>query len=1000
MNYSVNNSVHCFSTSGRHGKDGVDGAPGSQSGEDGCNGPNGQHGARASALTITLKAAGGNAKVCANGLTNSLKLSDRDISIDLKARGGDGGKGGKGGTGAEGYSGKDGKDATTFSSGTNGQNGGDGGHGGNGGRGGNGGNGGNITLRVNPDDADLLMLTNTPDIQGGKGGVGGNGGNGGNGGSGGRGGRSKSWTTGWGENQKSHYRPGGWGGRDGRGGNSGVKAQDGANGNPGSFCIEMGRERFKERYNMSVLSCTMEDDNRDGIFEPGERVSVGVTLENIGGMKLPIAQDTRVSIVNNNCLSFISASTIYLPRGLDVRKRYSPAEKLRLHIRERQEPVVGEPLEIDTRVNFRATVGRVERHFSQVEDQFRSFKVQYPVKLRGVRQVNSISRDEEALLSVRADNISNVALGSGSDGKRVTTLKVRVLPDGMTNASEVCFFSKEGENTPGECGLTEPVTYLTPGTGTTLSGSLKFINPALPPYSRVKVCASLELGILAEPDNEQHAKPVQLREFEVQLADLYEQKQADFLLITNGNTQFDEVTCWHSLSDALGLKFSVWNSSLYNGVSFVEHKFAPGTGHPLGIPAYTSAGQPCCSSAGQHSLIDHFRDKTAVFLNYPDPGGKTATSTLPSMELNTCTGDPNNLKCYFIGNMWPDHLSDIELNEDLFYPNPEQLETKIAKEKHLVSRYVLFPNAKKRRLEKAAKRLARKFGKKHPGTRVCVVYNYKNEKMPGRHLLRKQRLVGTMQICPVPVESNYVYRHMQPGTENQLSSVSAGDNVIGLLKSLTMAKKIDLINNKVENYTDEHKLYLRRAILDDLVNEYCLFSNIGESIGENAMKRHLILLQEVVSANYENDCAEEFILDLLVEFRAFAGRMVAKKNMIIKRHLRRLTFATQKIIDDFFSIHYFDKSSWKDTYSYKKRRFQWIPKGMLWRNYLPSTINPSRWHFGKSRNWELDMDRLKEVHDNPRPSTVVEQGHIYHSPQARLQALEQLETNGAPPPAP
>lgn len=999
MDYSINNSVHSFSTSGRHGKDGANGASGATWGKNGCRGQDGQHGTHASALTITLKAVGGYAKVCASGQTASLKLSDRDISIDLKARGGNGGKGGKGGKGANGHPGRNGADATSLSRGTNGEDGGDGGHGGDGGLGGNGGNGGNITLRVSPDDADLLMLTNTPDNQGGKGGVGGNGGNGGNGGPGGEGGSSKSWTTGSGENQRRHHKPGGWPGRDGRGGRGGKKAQDGANGRPGSFCIEMGRERFKDRYNLSILSCNMVDGNGDGIFEPGEQVSVGVALENNGGMKLPTAQGTRVSILNNNYLSFDSASTIYLPRGLGAGKKYSPAEKLRFRIKNRHAPVVGEPLEIDTKAQFRATVERVERHFSQVEAKFKSFKVQYPAKLRGVRQVDSISLGEEALFSVRAENISNAALGSGSDGKRVTTLKLRVLPNGMTTTSQVCIFSKEGENTPGESGLTEPVTLLTPGTGTTLSGSLKFIS-ALPPYSRVKLCASLELGILAEPDNEQRAKPIQLREFEVQLADHYEQKQADFLLITNGNTQLDEITCWRSLSDALGLKFSVWNSSLYNGVSFVEHKFAPGTGHPLGIPAYTSAGQPCCSSADQHSLIDHFRDKTAVFLNYPDPSGKTAISTLPSMELNTCTGDPNNLKCYFIGNMWPHDLRNLELNEDLFYPDPEQLETKMAKEKHLVSRYVLFPNAKKRRLEKAAKRLARKFGKKHPGIRVCVVYNYKNEKMPGRHLLRKQRLVGTMQICPSTVESNYVYRHMLPGTENQISSVSAVDNVIGLLKSLTMAKKIDLINNKVENYTDEHKEYLRRAILDDLVNEYYLFSKIGESMGENAMKRHLILLQEVVSANYENDCAEEFILDLLVEFRAFAGRMVAKKNMIIKRHLRRLTFATQKIIDDFFTIHYFDKNSWKDTYSYKKRNFQWTPKGMLWRNYLPSAINPLGWHYDKSRNWELDMDRLKEVHNNPRPSTVVEQRRIYHSPQARLQALEQLQTNGAPPPAP
>ncbi len=1005
MIYTNNCPVHRFSTDGRPGDNGADGGSSSRLGGDGHRGKDGQNGAHASALNMSLKVAGDNIQVFANQRTVLLPLRDRNIAIALQACGGDGGKGGKGGKGAVGYDGDDGQDATMWSWGTDGEDGGPGGDGGDGGRGGKGGNGANITLKVDTGDADLLMIPNTPDTKAGKGGVGGCGGRGGRGGYGGCGGSSKIWFTGDSHNRQMHFHPGGSDGYNGPDGYDGHKGQNGADGQPGSFRIEMDGRQFKDRYNLSVHSCTLEDDNGDGIFEPGEGVSVAITLENNGGMKLPTAQDTRVSIKNNECLIFDSASTIFPPRGLDAGKRYTPPEKLRFRLGKRNDPVVGEPLKINTKVDFRATVSRVERHFAQVEGQTKSFRVQYPAQLQKVRQVTSISLNEEALLSVRVDNVSNAALGTGSAGKRVTTLNYRVLPGEMATASDVCFFSKEGEKTPGESGLIKPVTYLTPGTGTTLSGSLKFINPELPPYSRVKVCASLQLGILAEPDNEQLAKSVQLREFDIQLADPYRQnEQADFLLITNGNTQLEEMTNWLSLADNLGLQFSVWNSSLYNGISFVEYNFPPETGHPLDIPASTISGQPCCSRNGQHSLIEHFRHKTAVFLNYPDPDGKTPISTLPSMELSTCIADPNNnLKCYIIGPgasyRHPLQIFGIEgLEVDMFYPRPEHLQTQGARTRQVVDRYFLFPNAGKERLEKAAEKFARKLSGRRPETSAYVVIDHKNEKLPNRHLGRKQRLVGTMKVCLAPNDRNLIHRRMPLGTEHQVDSVFSEANVLGLLKSLPMTRKIDLVNNLLSSYTSFHKEMLQRAILAELVDEHRLFSESGSELSENAMKQRLDLLQEVVGSEYENEQAKLFIRDLLVEFRAFASRMATKKNMITKRQQRRLTSATKTVIDNFFRRHGFDKNTWRASYRARKMDFKKSSKAFMWKSYLPSTISRPLRPDPKCRNGVLDMAKLEQVHNNPRPSSVIAQGHIYHSPQERYQALEQLETEQLPAP--
>ncbi|MCB0363342.1 MAG: hypothetical protein KDD35_11495, partial [Bdellovibrionales bacterium] len=245
--------------------------------------------------------------------------SSQFILFDV--HGGRGGNGGQGGDGEGGCNGRDGRDATRSFSGENGTDGCPGGDGGSGTPGSDGGAGGKIRIHMDQKDTHLLMLVKT-DISGGPPGDPGKNGRPGEGGRGGQGGSSYSWTTtrvvgkrcdpdrmvnnGNGSRtvQKGachdvtttdrHTQSGGF---DGRNGADGViksgPVNGGTQGLDGQFQITIHQEAgpsqtFTRPYNLVLRSFTMEDENHDGIFEPGEKVFVsGIKVQNIGEIPTP-----------------------------------------------------------------------------------------------------------------------------------------------------------------------------------------------------------------------------------------------------------------------------------------------------------------------------------------------------------------------------------------------------------------------------------------------------------------------------------------------------------------------------------------------------------------------------------------------------------------------------------------------------------------------------------------------------------------------------------------
>lgn len=226
-------------------------------------------------------------------------------AISILALGGDGGRGHEGLNGRSGRDGWRGHDGCPPGDGYDGEDGTDG-H--NGGPGGNGGRGGIIRVLASSEQTEIILLVKAQTAPGsaGSGGAGGHGGWGGRGGDGGRNTCPKDHP-----NAGIHAR-------DGRNGFSGRSGASGANGRAGksgllSFDVESGGAvtSYPRPFSLSVTSLKTIDDNEDGVFEPGETMSVlELQISNKGPMPTPTAQALNFIIQNSSTLVMKNAPPI------------------------------------------------------------------------------------------------------------------------------------------------------------------------------------------------------------------------------------------------------------------------------------------------------------------------------------------------------------------------------------------------------------------------------------------------------------------------------------------------------------------------------------------------------------------------------------------------------------------------------------------------------------------------------------------------------------------
>jgi len=353
-----------------------------------------------------------------------------------------GSNGGRGGDGEDGTSGEDGTD---------------GGNGANGGNGGSGGDGAAIVVKYH--DPALLIHIDALYVGGvagrggskglggrkGEGGAGGKGGDGGQGGYGGKGGRGYQCSS-------QEVAQGCRNGRNGDNGHNGYDGRDGSNGRDG-FDGDAGRDGFfgsqgrsgrrgsvsyiqldennlpipgtetDEIYRPMVKSFNVVDENRDGIFEPGEKILISnIVIQNTTKMSLP--QGSIVKLTSEGLMGEI-VNTLPTIKG-DA--EYTVEGNFELTIKPSLE--IGADLWVDSEIEFRGIRFNSDNHQKKIE-------ILRPIVVKSIEYKKFIPFSKPQVGQITLENISTKAhdhininyVNSGNFSLNVLT-KVSSIPAG------------------------------------------------------------------------------------------------------------------------------------------------------------------------------------------------------------------------------------------------------------------------------------------------------------------------------------------------------------------------------------------------------------------------------------------------------------------------------------------------------------------------------------------------------------------------------------------
>jgi len=845
------------------GKDGMAGVPGREE-QHGTNGNNGEH---AKAINVFLSADEHNATVelSSNYNKQSLPLEEANAEIILMAQGGQGGKGGDGGDGHRGTDGADGSDASTRSPGTDGGHAGSGGDGGPGGDGGVGGDGGDITVTVSEHDMDLLMLVDHQS-QGGRGGVGGKGGQGGRGGYGGRGGSSYSWTE-WdtdseGNLQSTSYSmPGGSSGADGHSGNDGKAGQKGERGKHGNYQIRvLGLGHYVERYDLQVTYFN-HIASEDGIIEPEECLAINqLTIKNTGHMPTPAP--IAIYLTQNTWIGFNAENILRTPDKIRPGDTLTMSQSLEFNVKSANAfiPAIDSTFHSVGHIYFGARLPRVQKDFPRVAKQYTEFAIRYPVEISIVSNANAITRNEEAPFAIQCRNISKKALGTHTLGGRSLILSIEVAHGVAKNA--LLIKNKMGDFS---CSLSEPVrknaSLMQQEIGY-FSGTLKFTNSHTPAYTNAQLTVTLHL---ANHRDKNQLDIIQKRNFHIQLADEYQyDPKADFVLVTNHQIKKETVDHWQKMVTSLGSHLSVWNTSLYSGLSYAKKRHDGGSfKSELSGKVVIILDNYFVDDIHNQTKSTHFLDQKELF-----DAAKTA-----------------HISTYVIG-------PSFDINNAV---TPRNLDDNDQKTTITIQDYFAKWNKPKfSDLERMAMKFQEKSIKNSPTERKTMVLNFNPVKL--NEGIFDQWKLGTIQICPMLDihQAHIAYRPTDPHSLDKY-------DVFNIVKLLPFEKKIkyfyncldvpDNLDLEIDNIESDDNITLeldnvepnnlelenieiiKKAILSDLMDELLAFSKNKWAINfsKETISSSLILINTLAKCDFSfiklSKLRSEFVSDLFLKYK-------------------------------------------------------------------------------------------------------------------------------------
>ncbi|KAI1129448.1 hypothetical protein F5Y10DRAFT_290977 [Nemania abortiva] len=322
-------------------------------------------------------------------------------------------------------------------------------------------------------------------------------------------------------------------------------------------------QEYSSLYSLELTGFDVEDENGDGIFEPGEHLFIRrIKVQNSGGMPSP-THYVQLSMVESEWLKLVDGndSRAFLP---SIRERSSVTidGPIKVRVREREEyeiPEIGALFIRHEAVHLNAVMLWIEREISKFEFN-KVVEIKYPCELRNFRTLPTVAQGSQSKLSFEVYNHGSVSIGPHGYNSRVVEIDVSFPAAFGELESEPDQWRESVTITPGD---------IRGGGGSRLERQLRVHNDAQS-YQHVAAVFKLYLGKPKQrgPDGQHEVNLVHVVEIRMQVSDHYViHPGASFLLVTNSETGGDRAqSIRRFVNNSLGMEIDTWNLSLYAGL--------------------------------------------------------------------------------------------------------------------------------------------------------------------------------------------------------------------------------------------------------------------------------------------------------------------------------------------------------------------------------------------------------------------------------------------------
>ncbi|KAI0108983.1 hypothetical protein GGR51DRAFT_116976 [Nemania sp. FL0031] len=369
---------------------------------------------------------------------------------------------------------------------------------------------------------------------------------------------------------QTHKQVEGLDGLNGRPGSPGTSVLgNGIDGLQGNVTIAVqnsdgSRQEYSALYSLALTDFDVEDENRDGIFEPGEHLFVRrITVRNSGGMPSP-TRPIQLSMIESDWFKLVDEhdGQTFLP-SIKEGSSVTIDGPIKVRIREWEEheiPETGTLFVSHEAIRLKAIMPWIEREISNFEFN-KVIEIKYPCELGAFKALDTVAQGSQSKLSFEVYNHGNVSIGPQGYNSRIVEIDVS-FPE--------AFGELESEPSQWRESVTITPAEIRGGGSLVLERQLR-VHSNAPSYQHVAVVFKLYLGKPRQrgPDGQYDVNLVHVVEIRMQVSDHYTiHPEASFLLVTNSETKGDRAqSIRRFVNNSLRMEIDTWNISLYAGLN-------------------------------------------------------------------------------------------------------------------------------------------------------------------------------------------------------------------------------------------------------------------------------------------------------------------------------------------------------------------------------------------------------------------------------------------------